>query len=107
MPRKPRIPKYALHKPSGRARVIVDGQHIWLGKYGSDESIERYNRLVAELATSSNVKPSPSPSSALDHRTVVEILAACRKWAEAYYQKAGKPTGQFAIVICSVVSPAP
>lgn len=102
MPRKPRIPKYALHKPSGRARVIVDGQHIWLGKFGSDESIERYNRLVAELATSSTGKPSLSPTSALDHRTVVEILAAYQKWAEGYYQKAGKPTEQYRIILATL-----
>ena len=62
MPRKPRIPKYSLHKPSGRARVIVDGQHIWLGKCNSEESIEKYNRLVAKLAT--------SPSNAAASRPV-------------------------------------
>lgn len=38
MAKRPRIPKYSLHKPSGRARVILNGRHIFLGKYGSDES---------------------------------------------------------------------
>ncbi len=102
MPKKPRIPKYCLHKPSGRARVILDGQHVWLGKYGSDESIERYNRIVAELATSPTDSPSPVVSSALTGVAVVEVLAAYLKRAETYYQKNGEPTGQLAIVKSSL-----
>ncbi len=97
MPRKPRIPKYSLHKPSGRARVIVDGRHVFLGKYGSAESIERYNRLVAELATAPAGKLQPA-SSALQPITVVEVLAAYRKHAEEYYRKGGKETGQYRII---------
>ena len=98
MPRKPRIPKYSLHKPSGRARVIIDGQHIWLGRFNSEESIERYNRLVAELATTTGRAPSATPTLPGDHQTVVEILAAYRKWAEGYYQKGGQTTEQYRII---------
>jgi hypothetical protein len=51
MSRKPgHVPSYRLHKPSGRARVIIDGEHIYLGLYGSPESHERYARLIAERA---------------------------------------------------------
>lgn len=45
-----RIPTYKLHRPSGQARVIIDGRHIYLGKFGSDKSRERYARLISELA---------------------------------------------------------
>lgn len=49
MPRStPIIPKYSLHKPSGRARVRIDGRDIYLGLYGSAESKEAYNRVIAE-----------------------------------------------------------
>jgi len=52
MPRKPgHVPTYGLHRPSGQARAIIDGQHIYLGRYGSAESREKYARIVAETAT--------------------------------------------------------
>ena len=98
MPRKTRIPKYSLHKPSGRARVIVDGQHIWLGKYNSEESIEKYNRLVAKLATSPSNATAKGTASSLDEISVAEVLLAYGKHAEAYYQKNGTATGQLVIV---------
>jgi integrase len=102
MPRKPKIPKYSLHKPSGRARVIIDGRHIWLGKYGSDESVERYNRLVAEIAaTPTGLSPSLPPKS-LEPITVVEVLAAYLKHAEGYYVKNGRPTVQVEVTKAAI-----
>jgi hypothetical protein len=41
------VPAYRLHKPSGQARVIIDGKHVYLGEYGSPESREKYARLLA------------------------------------------------------------
>ena len=98
MSRKPRIPKYSLHKPSGRARVIVNGRHIWLGKHGSNESIERYNRVVAEIASSPTEAPSVAQAGSFEPRAVVEVLALYLKHAEGYYVKNGEPTGQLPIV---------
>jgi hypothetical protein len=46
--RPKRIPSYQLHKASGQARVILDGRHIYLGTYGSDDSRGAYARLIAE-----------------------------------------------------------
>jgi hypothetical protein len=48
MPRRSKVPSYRLHKPSGQARVIIGGEHLYLGPYGSAESREKYARLVAE-----------------------------------------------------------
>ena len=36
MPRKS-VPSYRLHKPSGQARTIIDGRHIYLGKFNSPD----------------------------------------------------------------------
>ena len=94
MPRKPRIPKYSLHKPSGRARVILDGKHIWLGKYGSDESMERYNRLVAELVASPATKALRSTEPSTTSITITELCAAYWRHAQDWYVKDGKPTKQ-------------
>ena len=38
-----RAPKYLLH----RARVQIDGRDHYLGPYGSDESKQRYDELIA------------------------------------------------------------
>ena len=76
MAKRPRIPKYSLHKSSGRARVILNGRHIFLGKYGSEESLERYNRLVAELASSAAGRTSTAAvAPPCDQVTVAEVLA--------------------------------
>ena len=47
-----RTPKYRLHKGSGQALVQINGERIYLGKYGSAESEEKYKRLVAEYLSS-------------------------------------------------------
>ena len=48
MPRR-LVPSYRLHKPSGQARTIVRGKHIYLGKYNSWESQRKYARLLAAV----------------------------------------------------------
>lgn len=46
MPRKPTVPSYCLHKPSGQARVRINGKDYYLGKYGSPESHDLYDELI-------------------------------------------------------------
>ena len=53
MPRPRNLtPSYLLHRPSGQARVRLreNGRYrdVFLGKYGSAESLEKYHRLLAE-----------------------------------------------------------
>ena len=99
MPRKsPRIPKYCLHKGSGQAYVTLEGQRHYLGAHGSDESMERYNRVIGELVASPKATVAKAASNCIHGITVVEVLAAYNKHAEAYYQKNGTPTGQLPIV---------
>ncbi len=51
MPRKSSVPTYRLHKPSGQARTIVNGRHVYLGKFGSAERRQKYARILAEAAS--------------------------------------------------------
>jgi hypothetical protein len=52
MPRKSTIPAYRLHAASGRARVILEGKHIYLpGPFNSEESKGAYEKLVRRLLT--------------------------------------------------------
>jgi len=48
--RQKKVPSYGLHKPSGQARIVVEGRTIYLGKHGSPESYEQYARWVNKLA---------------------------------------------------------
>ena len=84
MPRRS-VPSYRLHKPSGQARTIVRGKHIYLGKYNSPESHRKYVRLLAETSqrtTSDRVAAVPNPRSLL---LVSEVLGKYLNFAEDYY----------------------
>lgn len=47
MPKK-RIPSYRLHRPSGLAIVTLNGQDHYLGRWGSPQSRDEYDRLIGE-----------------------------------------------------------
>lgn len=72
------IPKYCLHKSSGRARVTLNGKDFWLGRYGTPGSREKYDRLIAEwMANGRN-----PPIQARDGLTVVEVMATFWRYAQ-------------------------
>jgi integrase len=94
----PHIPKYRLHKGSGQALVQIDGRRTYLGRHGTEESKERYRRIIASwLATgkppddgaADRVTPaSPVPQS------VSELILGYWNFAKSYYRKHGKLTGE-------------
>jgi integrase len=96
MPQKrPRIPSYRLHKPSGQARTIIDGRHFYLGKYQSPESIEKYDRLVAEwLASHRTREPLGETTKTVSMPTVNELILAFWHHAKQRYVKNGRPTSE-------------
>ncbi len=83
------VPKYCLHKPSGKAYVRIHGKVIYTGDYGTAESKAEYGRLISELAASNGAAVSDAPTSAL---TIVELCATYLDFARGYYQKDGLPT---------------
>ena len=100
MPRRNgRVPSYCLHRPTGQARVIVDGKHIYLGKYGSRESRAKYSRILAELAARTDSRPTPDSSPEGCDLEIDELILRYLQYAETYYSKGGKPTQEF---ICMV-----
>jgi len=93
-------PKYRLHKGSGQALVQLDGRRIYLGKYGSDASKEKYRRLVAEWLTGHGQRPR-KPEASSDHRsglTINELILAYWRFAESYYVKGGRCTDECACI---------
>jgi hypothetical protein len=63
--RKPRVPSYRLHKPSGNAVVTLAGKDIYLGTYNCPESREAYDRRIGEWLASGRQAPAPSPCLSL------------------------------------------
>ena len=93
--RRPRVgpPPYCLHKSSGHAYVHIGGQDCFLGKHNSPESLEKYSRLVAELASGAVINHGRI-ATLEDGVTVAEIAAAFLKHARKYYVKNGKETDE-------------
>ena len=82
-----RKPAYGLHKASGQARVRIDGDDIYLGVYGTPESRDQYDDLMAEwFAKHGDVSGY--------RLTVDELAIRFIEHAEQYYRKNGQPTGE-------------
>jgi integrase len=92
-PRK--VPSYCHHKATGQAVVQIDGKDYYLGKYGSSESFEKYQRTLAEKFDADRPAGlSRSVGTVPGHRTVVELAAAYWSHAKTYYLKDGQPTSE-------------
>lgn len=95
MPRIKRIPSQRLHKPSGQARVIVDGQHVYLGPHGSPESREQYAQIIAERFSGHRDLPPPAnDGDRFSELSVNELVLRYMEFAATYYTKDGQPTGE-------------
>jgi integrase len=88
-----RTPRYSLHRPSGQARVRLDGRHIYLGRYGSPESKAEYDRLIAEWLAHGRRLPPAAPAGESD-LTVTELLLRYWTFARGYYLKRDRPTSE-------------
>jgi integrase len=87
-----RLPKYRHYKPKDLAVVRLDGKDHYLGKFGSEESREKYRRLVASwLAGLPKAEPARCEGPDRD-LTVVELTVAYLRFADRYYVKDGRPT---------------
>ena len=119
MPRN--VPNYRLHKPSGQARVLLRGKHVYLGKHGSPESHEAYARVIAEHLSGPEPRAVPDPGTpaavasgagasgvsggaAVPARpaSVNDLLAAYLDFAEGYYSADGEPTQELRDVKASL-----
>lgn len=55
-------PSYRLHKPTGQAVVTLNGRDHYLGRHGTRESKDAYDRLIAEWLTCGRNLPRPAPA---------------------------------------------
>jgi hypothetical protein len=88
MPKRSLIPTYRLHKGSGQAVVVLDGQSIYLGVWESPESRAKYERVIAEwLAQGRRSAPAAAGTGpiARDALTVSELILRYFHYAQTYY----------------------
>jgi integrase len=94
MPVTRRVPKYRHNTTTDRAVVTLNGVDHWLGKYGTDESRQKYDRLIAQWLA--NDRQVPRVKHAADV-TVIELVAKFWAHCEAFYKKPdGSPTTEVA-----------
>src|SRR5208283_4959266 len=88
-----RVPAYRLHRLSGQARVIINLEHIYFGKFGSAESREKYVRLIAELAANHS-KPSATNSPPGSDKPISVNQSILEYWnfVKGHFVKDGKTT---------------
>jgi hypothetical protein len=88
--RKPRIPKYRLHRPSGKAVVTLNGKDFYLGEFNTPDSKIEYERVVAEWLGRHQTGQAITDPSGL---SVAEIMVAYLEHINSYYKDAaGAPT---------------
>jgi integrase len=83
-------PKYRLHKATGQARVTLDGKTFYLGVFGTPESHEKYDRLIAEWLEGGR---QASGSKTEEGYKVNDLLLAFDKAHEGYYHE-GEQTSE-------------
>ena len=75
-----RIPKYRHHKARDLAKVCIDGKEIYLGKYNSPESLQKYDQVIGEWLANGRVE-----TKSLDEMTIEQLAARYEVWATDYY----------------------
>jgi integrase len=85
------LPKYQKHRTSGQAVVTLDTVDYYLGPHGTKTSRLEYDRLIAEWLTNGRRMPVADAEGKV---TVMEVLAAYKRFAEGYYVKNGKVTNE-------------
>jgi hypothetical protein len=78
--------------------VQLNGHRIYLGKHGSEESREKYRRIVAEWLANGSSPVSPTMAGTTPGVTggvlVDQVILAYWQFAQGYYQKIGHQTGE-------------
>lgn len=100
MAKKPRkSPKLVHHKARDLARVRIDGHDYYLGRWGSQEAVDKYNAVVGVWMSTGKLPEDmrrPEPQVAQAPLTVNGLLLRYLEHAESYYVKDGKPTDELA-----------
>jgi len=93
-----RFPSYPKRPhATGQARIVYQRKTYYLGKHGTEDSLARYNKLIAQLAIGATPGGSATASAATPTNrsvSVYQLVDAHREWAATRYVKNGKPTSE-------------
>jgi hypothetical protein len=85
--------QYRLHRASGRAFVVLEGKRVYLGKFGTEESKQRYRIVLAEWKTTGRIPDNRDAPAA--GPTINEILVPYVEHVDGYYRHPdGTPTSE-------------
>lgn len=91
----PAVPSYRLHRARGQAIVTLSGRMFYLGPYGSPESHERYNEVVAQWLANGRRWPAERPqSNPPTDFLVCHLILDYWGHAQQYYVKNDLPTSE-------------
>jgi integrase len=86
MPRKPVVPKYRRHA-NGQVFVQIKGRRLYLGKFGSQESHDRYAKFIADLPKAAERIAAQRSSRFPARFSINELIVAYMRHAQEYYRK--------------------
>lgn len=84
------VPRYCLHKPSGQARVRIDGKDHYLGIHGSPKSHAEYAKLISDWQSRQQEPPNDL--------TVGQLGVLYLKHCDVHYRKNGAPTSAIHVI---------
>jgi hypothetical protein len=98
--RRRSAPPGMLRHASGQARVILDGETVYLGKFGTPEAHARYAEVVQRWRAGQPVRESRPRTVVEAARSVAEVVLLYDKWMDETraYSKGGKPTTQRGLI---------
>ena len=89
-----RVPSYRLHKSTGQAIVVIKRKFYYLGKFGTEESRQKYERIIGEYLANGRTAPSPAVRRS-NGVTIRQLLAMYLEHCRTYYARAGEPTQEY------------
>lgn len=103
MPRsRSSVSAYGLHRPTGQARVRINGKDHYLGPHGSEKSKREDERLIRKLVTDRVAEEVRARVEFATDLTVSELILGFLRHAKAYYVKDGNQTTEFGCIVQAV-----
>jgi integrase len=93
--RRRRVPKYRRYKPKNLGLVVINRKSHYLGEYDTEESWEKYHRLIADLLHPT-APASPIPLDVADGGPTINqlVIDYWKRHVSTYYVKNGRATSE-------------
>ena len=96
------VPKYRLHKTSGKAVVSINGKDFYLGKHGTTASHQRYKELIADKWYPPGSDPKPAISKLSDEVSVTKLAIEYAKYVKRKHGDNSNEWNQVRLVLTTI-----